>query len=76
MGVYECIFVISIPKIEYYAESKSLLRTFVVGIVIQAIMTLFLAHVNMCLFLPVGLTGCKESQFYRLPFRQAVASMY
>ena len=21
-------------------------------------------------------TGCKESQFYSLPFRQAVASMY
>ena len=24
----------------------------------------------------VGYAECKESQFYRLPFRQAVASMY
>ena len=25
---------------------------------------------------PVSLKGCKESQFYSLPFRQAIARMY
>ena len=36
---------------------------------------------SLLLFLPLiliikKLTGCKESQFYSLPFGQAVASMY
>ena len=38
---------------------------------------IFISKWNMIVWESVVLnTGCKESQFYSLPFRQALASMY